>query len=104
MGPKSLIIIISTILTLGVGSYFSFNYYQKNQAEVLQKELETLKNTPESEKCIVTIRGEKYDVTTFRSKHPGGNIFKCGEDMTSAFNKQHGDKQLQQIQIYKVTQ
>ena len=104
MGPKSLIIIISAILILSVGGYFGFNYYRKNQAEVIQKELETLKNTPESEKCIVTIRGDKYDVTTFRSKHPGGNIFKCGEDMTSAFNKQHGDKQLQQIQIYKVTQ
>jgi len=104
MSTKSLIIIISAILILSVGGYFGFNYYQKKQAEVIQKELETLKNTPESEKCIVTIRGEKYDVTTFRSKHPGGNIFKCGEDMTSAFNKQHGDKQLQQIQIYKVTQ
>jgi len=104
MNLKNILLTIPVILTLGIGAYFGFNYYQKNQAEVIQKELETLKNTPESEKCIVTIRGDKYDVTTFRSKHPGGNIFKCGEDMTSEFNKQHGDKQLQQIQIYKVTQ
>jgi len=101
---KNSLIIISSILIMGVAGFFGFNYYQKSQEEAVKKELEVLKNTPEAERCIVTIRGEKYDVTTFRSKHPGGNIFKCGEDMTNAFNKQHGDKQLQQIQIYKITE
>ena len=104
MNTKSIIIIFLIVLTLGIGGYFGFNYYQKSQEESLKKELEVLKNTPESEKCIVTIRGEKYDVTIFRSKHPGGNIFKCGENMTDAFNKQHGEKQLQQIQKYKITE
>jgi len=99
---KNSLIIISSILIMGVAGFFGFNYYQKSQEETVKKELEVLKNTPEAERCIVTIRGEKYDVTTFRSKHPGGNIFKCGEDMTEAFNKQHGEKQLQQVQKYKV--
>jgi cytochrome b involved in lipid metabolism len=39
--------------------------------------------------CIITIDGKKYDVTSFRGTHPGGNIFKCGEDMSAAFAKQH---------------
>lgn len=102
---NSKIIIGSFVLiTLTIGGYFGFEYYQQNQEKKVQQELETLKTIPEDERCVITIRGDKYDVTTFRNRHPGGNIFKCGEDMTNAFNKQHGEKQLQQIQKYKVSQ
>lgn len=50
-------------------------------------------NTPAAsqniEQCIILIQGSKYDVTEFRNKHGGGDIFKCGEDMTEAFQKKH---------------
>ncbi|RJR27026.1 hypothetical protein C4561_04600 [candidate division WWE3 bacterium] len=41
-------------------------------------------------RCIVTLWGNQYDVTTLRSSHPGGNIFVCGTDMTSEYQSQHG--------------
>ena len=42
-----------------------------------------------SDKCIITIQGGHYDVTEFRYQHPGGNIYKCGTDMTAAFQGKH---------------
>jgi len=96
------IFILVAILVTPVLVFFGYDYYQQKQAKDLKIELESLKKVPESERCVVTIRGDRYDVTTFRSKHPGGNIFKCGEDMTDAFNKQHGESQLRKIQIYKI--
>lgn len=42
-----------------------------------------------TDKCIITIQGGHYDVTEFRSKHEGGDVFKCGEDMTAAFQGKH---------------
>lgn len=41
------------------------------------------------EKCIITINEKKYDVTNFRDKHKGGDVFKCGEDMSEAFKNAH---------------
>jgi cytochrome b involved in lipid metabolism len=96
------LVIIIGVLVLSLGLYFGLQAYQQNQEIALEQELEVLKNTPEAEKCLVTIRGDQYDLTTFASKHPGGNIFKCGEDMTEAFNKKHGQNQLNEIQKYKV--
>ncbi len=46
-------------------------------------------NNEGGEQCIITISGSKYDVTNFRYEHEGGNVFKCGEDMTEAFQKKH---------------
>ena len=40
---------------------------------------------PVRETCIITIEGKKYDVISFRSQHSGGDVFKCGTDMTSSF-------------------
>jgi len=53
-------------------------------------------------RCIITISNQRYDVTEFRNSHPGGNIFRCGNDMTRDFFGQHGNTQLQQIQQYKI--
>lgn len=47
----------------------------------------------EPNRCIVTISGQRYDVTDFRFQHPGGNIFACGTDMTQTFFGQH-DQQI----------
>ncbi len=46
-------------------------------------------NIGSGEKCIITIQGGNYDVTEFRYKHDGGNVFKCGQDMTQAFQGEH---------------
>lgn len=51
--------------------------------------------------CIITIQGEQYDVTQFQNLHPGGNIFRCGTDMTSDFENQHGND-LDRIKPYKI--
>lgn len=99
----NLVFLLPIILVLTLGGYFGFQAYQKNQENQMKIELETLKSIPETERCVISIRGQKYDVSLFRNNHPGGNIFKCGEDMTDAFNKQHGEKQLQQIQKYKIS-
>lgn len=40
-------------------------------------------------RCIIIIKGQRYDVTDFRARHPGGDIFICGTDMTKAFFSQH---------------
>ena len=41
-------------------------------------------------KCIITIFGEKYDVTsTF--KLDGGGFFECGKDMSSEYKKNYGN-------------
>jgi cytochrome b involved in lipid metabolism len=40
--------------------------------------------------CLVTISGQRYDVTRLASTHSGGNIFICGADMTTSYNSKHG--------------
>ncbi len=43
-------------------------------------------------RCIVTINGNKYDVTQLRNTHSGprGSFFQCNTDMTAAFQSEHG--------------
>jgi cytochrome b involved in lipid metabolism len=52
------------------------------------------------EKCIVTIDGKNYDMTEWQYKHPGGNVFKNGENMTMAFIANHG-KDFNRLGIYE---
>lgn len=105
MDNKKILIIVGAVLILGI-SFFAFvNFGQKDMAkEPLFRTQENSSPLPEGEKCVITVRGDKYDVTEFLNEHPGGNIFKCGEDMTKAFNKQHGEKQFRELQKYKVTE
>lgn len=51
--------------------------------------------------CIITIEGNKYDVSTLRGIHPGGDIYECGTDMTTTFIEQHGND-FQRIEKYRV--
>lgn len=44
----------------------------------------------EAASCIITISGKSYDVTTLQNSHSGGNVFKCGTDMTALYNGKHG--------------
>lgn len=57
--------------------------------------------TPDN-RCIVTIDGQRYDLTQFRSIHSGGDIFQCGTDMTSIFYQQHNQSYLSRLQNYKI--
>lgn len=49
---------------------------------------ETPAPTPDN-RCIVSIDGVRYDVSSLRSTHTGGDIFQCGTDMTAIFYGQH---------------
>ncbi len=40
--------------------------------------------------CIITLFGKQYDVTSLRSTHSGGDVFKCGTDQTSLYESVHG--------------
>ena len=40
--------------------------------------------------CIITLSGNTFDVTKLRVTHSGGDIFKCGTDMTSVYIGRHG--------------
>lgn len=46
--------------------------------------------TNNSNLCIITLQGQQYDVTSLRSTHSGGDIFKCGTDMTAVYQGKHG--------------
>lgn len=52
--------------------------------------------------CIVTIFGTTYDVTSLRGSHPGGDIFKCGTDMSNSYKSAHGTN-VSMLQKYIVT-
>ncbi len=53
--------------------------------------------------CIITISGQKYDVTELLTTHSGGNIFECGKDNTSIFFSQHNQRWLDsRVAKYKV--
>ncbi len=56
----------------------------------------------ESNRCIITISGQRYDVTDFRSQHPGGDIFACGTDMTQTFFGQHDQQLLDSPEMAKL--
>lgn len=57
--------------------------------------------------CWTLIDGSVYDVTSFISKHPGGNksvLASCGKDATAIFNGKHGgdSKKMEALQAFKV--
>ncbi len=52
-------------------------------------------------RCIVTISGNRYDVTSLRTSHPGGDVFVCGTDQTDLYRSQHGTN-LNRMQRYLV--
>ena len=64
--------------------------------------VQTLASNPTSNACIVTLFGQQYDVTTLRSTHSGGDIFKCGTDMTAVYQNRHGTN-LSRMQPYLIS-
>ena len=94
---KIILIVIGFAVLVSFGAYFFISSKNSSYSS----------NTQQSESsvladCIITVRGEKYNVKDFRKLHKGGDIFKCDTDMTEAFNNQHGEKQLQKLQQYIV--
>ncbi len=55
-----------------------------------------------SNKCIITLFGLQYDVTTLMNTHSGGNVFVCGTDMTAVYQGQHGTN-VSRMAAYLVT-
>jgi cytochrome b involved in lipid metabolism len=55
----------------------------------------------ESGRCIITVLGNRYDVTELQTSHPGGNIYICGADMTNDYVSQHG-RDTTRISPYKL--
>lgn len=53
-------------------------------------------------RCLVTLFGKQYDVTSLRSSHPGGNVFVCGTDMSATYQSAHGTD-VSRMQQYLVT-
>lgn len=52
---------------------------------------------------IITIHNNRYDLTDFVDRHPGGNIFKNGKDMTKLFfDMNHGNYHLSILDKYKI--
>ncbi len=81
---KKYILILSTItlLVIILGVHNGINDFKDNQPEQSTA-------SQNIEQCIITVQGNQYNVTEFKKKHPGGDIFKCGEDMSEAFQKKH---------------
>ena len=52
--------------------------------------------------CLIIISGLQYDVTKLRTTHSGGDVFKCGTDMTSVYIGRHGTN-MSRMQAYLVT-
>lgn len=52
--------------------------------------------------CIVTVNGQRYDVTQYQYQHSGGNIFNCGTDMSSIFSSKHSIRYLDMMKAYLI--
>ena len=63
----------------------------------------SLTPSPQVAGCIVTINAQQYDVTSLKKTHSGGDVFKCGSDMSSIFFNQHDQSLLdRQMVKYKI--
>jgi hypothetical protein len=57
---------------------------------------------PVTSGCIITLDGAKYDVTSLRSSHSGGDIFSCNSDMSAMFWGKHGQGIFNKMQQYRI--
>lgn len=80
-----------------------------NSANKTQENIQVEQNTPqptvsnvELSKCIISIDSQKYNVTELRQTHSGGDVFKCGADMTSDFYSRHDASYLPMMEKYRL--
>lgn len=91
------------VVFLALSGFVVYNKVQDSKKTTEGDTQQTTDKTPvSSSSCIVTIDGVNYDVTKYRKQHSGGDIFKCGTDMTKIFDSEHGARELRQMQQYKV--
>lgn len=73
-----------------------------NNSQTTSSVTQSLVQAPVSQSCVVTIDGARYDIIQFKRIHSGGDIFKCGADMSGDFWSRHSQKQLNQMQQYRI--
>jgi len=76
-------LIILALLIIAGGSVLGYQDYKYNKKDLASQNIES------REKCIIVIQEAEYDVTDFRKKHGGGDVFECGQDMTKSFQGAH---------------
>jgi hypothetical protein len=52
--------------------------------------------------CVVTVDGASYNITSLVKSHSGGNVFKCGTDMSSTFNGASPRHKISWMTKYKI--
>lgn len=63
----------------------------------------TTKPAPTVEqRCVIVVDGKKYDVSSFRNQHSGGDVFDCGTDMSNIFHQQHSNSFLKTMEQYRI--
>ncbi|MCK9368631.1 hypothetical protein M0R04_01500 [Candidatus Dojkabacteria bacterium] len=95
--------LLATICVIVFAAVFTsvFVFSGKNSSPAsLPTGVANITSTPSS--CIITVSGVKYDVTTYKNLHSGGNIFVCGTDMTTVFLSKHNSSYLTIMAKYKV--
>lgn len=58
--------------------------------------------TPAASGCVVTIDGASYNITSLVKSHSGGNVFKCGTDMSGTFNGASPRHKISWMTKYKI--
>jgi cytochrome b involved in lipid metabolism len=84
------LIVVSTIILGVLGGIWEVRRMTQGRKPKEIVANQASQETKTADKCLITIEGKQYDVSDFRSKHKGGNIFECGSDMTERFVKKHG--------------
>lgn len=93
---------ISLLFLLSLIIFFSFIIYSLIQSSPSTRQNIATALPTDSSLCIVTINGQKYDVTQYRFQHQGGNIFTCGTDMSNVFTGQHSQRYLNKMRAYLI--
>lgn len=52
--------------------------------------------------CLITIDSVRYDVTSFRNQHSGGDVFTCGADLSKLFHDRHSNRFLDIMAQFRI--
>ncbi len=103
----TIILLLLALVTVMLGivrgrtMYKEETVVQNNELTQNSNSVKPAEKTELGNVCIITVSGNTYDVTNFKDKHEGGDVFRCGEDMTEVFKKAHGGY-LKMIEKFKV--
>ncbi|MFA6602582.1 MAG: hypothetical protein WCT01_02140 [Candidatus Shapirobacteria bacterium] len=118
MAFKWLTVIFMVILTLGTGAGVVYEAGKRSVVTTktslgsgINKVVKVSNpNGINENRCIVTVNGNSYDVTSLAQTHGGprgssitdGGFFKCGTDMTQEYVQKHGNN-LNRMAPYLIT-